>query len=417
MKSIFSPSFVLFVAICIGLIAGESSSALAQSKDYWDAERRKMVELYVSGAGITNEAVLKAIGSVPRHEFVPVKIRDQAYYDAGLPIGDKQTISSPFIVAYMTESLDPQPNDRVLEIGTGSGYQAAVLSPIVKSVYSIEIVAPLGKRAAKTLKKLKYKNVYTKIGDGFKGWKEKAPFDKIIVTCSPERIPQPLVDQLREGGMMVVPVGERYQQTLFLLKKVKGKMESVALRPTLFVPMTGAAERLRKVKPDPLNPKLANGDFEEEVPKDGFIPGWYYQRQLDWKKDKLSPSGNYYVSFTNKEDGRAAHVMQGFPVGGKAVIGLKLSASYKHENIFVGATKFDLPRIALTFYDDQRRDLGTAMIGPFRGDSEGWLNESKDVRVPLKAKEAILRIGLFGGTGTVAFDNIRIKPVKAKKRK
>ncbi|MCE9528994.1 MAG: protein-L-isoaspartate(D-aspartate) O-methyltransferase, partial [Planctomycetales bacterium] len=176
-----------------------------------------------------------------------------------MPIGDKQTISSPFIVSYMTQSLDPKPTDKVLEIGTGSGYQAAVLSHLVKEVYSIEIVEALGRKAAVVLKKLRYDNVHTKVGDGFLGWKEHAPFDKIIVTCSPEKVPDPLVEQLKEGGLMVVPVGKRYEQTLYLFRKKDGKLESEALLPTLFVPMTGKAEENRKEKPDPLNPSLANG--------------------------------------------------------------------------------------------------------------------------------------------------------------
>src|SRR5262249_48250810 len=151
--------------------------------------------------------------------FVSAELRPKAYLDQSLPIGHKQTISPPFIVAYMTETIDPQPTDRVLEIGTGSGYQAAVLANIVKEVYTIEIVEALGKQAAKRLKELGYANVRAKIGDGYKGWPEHAPFDKIIVTCSPEEVPQPLVDQLREGGKMMIPLGERYQQVFYQFEK------------------------------------------------------------------------------------------------------------------------------------------------------------------------------------------------------
>ncbi len=141
-----------------------------------------------------------------------------------LPIGDSQTISSPFIVALMTAALDPQPTDKVLEIGTGSGYQAAVLSPLVEHVYSIEIVEELGQTAKRTLSRLDYKNVSTRIGDGFLGWPNAAPFDKIIVTCSPESVPRPLIEQLREGGQMIIPVGERYQQTLYRMTKKDGEL-------------------------------------------------------------------------------------------------------------------------------------------------------------------------------------------------
>jgi len=226
--------------------------------------------------------------ATPRHEFVPKKIRrTQSYLDAGIPIGEKQTISSPFIVAYMTQEL------------TGSGYQAAILSPLVKTVYSIEIVEKLGKSAAKVLKKLKYDNVVTKIGDGYKGWAEHAPFDKIIVTCSPEDIPEPLVEQLKEGGTIIVPMGERHQQTLYLMQKQNGKMVRKALRTTLFVPMTGTAEDKRKVLPDPLNPSLDNGDFEEGLHENGFVKGWYYQRQMRLFEDKKAPSGKNFVEFKN----------------------------------------------------------------------------------------------------------------------
>ena len=181
-----------------------------------------------------------------------------------LPIGEGQTISAARSSSrFMTEAIDPQPADKVLEIGTGSGYQAAVLSPLVREVYTIEIVAPLGHKAEKLLQRLHYDNVHVKVGDGYRGWPEHAPFDKIIVTCSPEQAPPELVAELKEGGRMIIPVGQRYQQTLYLLKKVAGKMVSEALLPALFVPMTGAAEQRRQVQPDPLRPTLENGDFEQ----------------------------------------------------------------------------------------------------------------------------------------------------------
>jgi protein-L-isoaspartate(D-aspartate) O-methyltransferase len=187
-----------------------TSSVSAQSSAELDAARRLLVQEAIVGGGIKDERVIKSIRETPRHEFIDRKYRRQSYLDMALPIGDKQTISSPFIVAFMTESLSPKASDRVLEIGTGSGYQAAVLSPLVREVYSIEIVESLGRHAKETLKRLKYDNVHVKVGDGYKGWPDKAPFDKIIVTCSPERIPTPLVEQLKEGGLMIVPVGERY---------------------------------------------------------------------------------------------------------------------------------------------------------------------------------------------------------------
>ena len=201
--------------------------------------------------------------TVPRHEFMPPSLRQKAYTDSSWSIGYGQTISPPFVVAYMTEVLDPQPSDRVLEVGTGSGYQAAVLSLLVKDVYSIEIVEPLGTAAAKRIKNLGYTNVHTKVADGYLGWPQHAPFDKIIVTCSPEKVPRPLVDQLKEGGRMVIPLGERYHQDIYLLQKQNGRLLREPLVPTFFVPMTGRSEAERVVKPDPVHPRIVNGGFEQ----------------------------------------------------------------------------------------------------------------------------------------------------------
>ncbi|HAC90349.1 MAG TPA: protein-L-isoaspartate(D-aspartate) O-methyltransferase, partial [Planctomycetaceae bacterium] len=163
--------------------------------DYPAARQRLISEVLVPG-GVTDMRVLESVEKTDRHLFVPADLRDQAYQDRSLPIGAAQTISSPYIVAVMTQELNTEPEHKVLEIGTGSGYQAAILSPLVKAVYTIEIVPELGKQAAKVLSDIGYKNVYTKIGDGFLGWQEHAPFDRIIVTCSPENVPQPLIDQL-----------------------------------------------------------------------------------------------------------------------------------------------------------------------------------------------------------------------------
>ena len=226
---------------------------------------RMTLEELIPTKELRNVRVLKAMTRIPRAEFVTKEFREYAYQDAALPIGDGQTISAPFIVAYMTETLDPQPTDRVLEIGTGSGYQAAVLSCLVSEVYSIEIVKNLGRRAAETLKKLEYDNVFVRVGDGYQGWPEAAPFDKIIVTCSPEDVPQPLLDQLKEGGKLIIPVGERYQQYFVLCEKKNGKIERKELIPICFVPMTGEAEEKRAETTDPTNPQVIGGGFEEIV--------------------------------------------------------------------------------------------------------------------------------------------------------
>jgi protein-L-isoaspartate(D-aspartate) O-methyltransferase len=175
--------------------------------------------------------------TVKRHLFVPQRYKDEAYDDRPLPIGQGQTISQPYIVAYMTEIISPEKTDRILEVGTGSGYQAAVLAEICDSVYTIEIVPALGKRAQKVLDSLHYDNVKVKIGDGYKGWKEYAPYDAIIVTCAPTDIPEALKQQLIEGGKMIIPVGEAFDQKLILLHKQEGEIVKDKVLPVRFVPM------------------------------------------------------------------------------------------------------------------------------------------------------------------------------------
>src|SRR5271165_2561646 len=206
------------------------------------AARQRMVEEQLSAPGrdIKNRLVLDAMATVPRHEFVPKALWKFAYWDEPLPIGYGQTISQPFIVAFMTEQLDPKPSDRVLEIGTGSGYQAAVLSRLVAEVYTIEIIEPLARRAEADLKRLGYNNVKVLAGDGYQGWPDHAPFDAIIVTCAPDQIPQPLVAELRDGGRMIIPVGPPDNQQLYLLQKHGTKVEQQATLPVRFVPMKRA---------------------------------------------------------------------------------------------------------------------------------------------------------------------------------
>lgn len=206
-------------------------------------KRERMVKEQLMPRGIQEKRVLAAMNKVPREEFVPEELRAASYADQPLPIGYDQTISQPFIVAFMTEQLRPQAQDRVLEIGTGSGYQAAILAELVAEVYSIEIIEPLAKTAEATLQRLGYKNVHVKVGDGYKGWTEHAPFDIVIVTCAPDHVPQALVDQLKEGGRMIIPVGGRGEQELYLLEKEKGKLRQRGISPVRFVPMTGEARK------------------------------------------------------------------------------------------------------------------------------------------------------------------------------
>ncbi|HEX2475807.1 MAG TPA: protein-L-isoaspartate(D-aspartate) O-methyltransferase [Lacipirellulaceae bacterium] len=400
----------ILLAFVVGVVI-RPCTAPGQSLRDWKQLAGEMVDKEIEAAGVTNARVIRAMRDTPRHEFVPANQRQYAYYDMALPIGSGQTISPPFIVASMTEAIDPQPGDRVLEIGTGSGYQAAVLSPLVRDVYTIEIVEPLSRRATRALKRLKYDNVHTRAGDGYLGWPEAAPFDKIIVTCSPEKVPQPLVDQLRDGGLMIIPVGERYQQTLYLMRKANGELESEALRPTLFVPMTGEAESKREVKPDPLNPQIVNGSFEEVTrdEKGNREPAaWHYQRQLTLESDTRSaPDGKNFVTFENAEPGRGCQALQGFAIDGRKIDALELSVHARGENVERGQTPNQLPAIVITFYDERRAAVGEASIGPFSGTFD-WRKESDTVRVPLRAREAILRIGLLGATGRLSLDDLTL---------
>jgi protein-L-isoaspartate(D-aspartate) O-methyltransferase len=203
-----------------------------------DSLRSDMVETQIQARGIEDTRVLRAMRTVERHRFVPEPFRALSYRDGPLPIGEDQTISQPFIVALMTELLDLEKGDKVLEVGTGSGYQAAVLAELTDEVYSIEIVDVLAMRAESTLLSLGYETVRVRIGDGYQGWPEHAPFDGIIVTCAPPYIPQPLIDQLAEGGRMVIPVGVHIQE-LELIERVEGEILERSVIPVRFVPMTG----------------------------------------------------------------------------------------------------------------------------------------------------------------------------------
>jgi protein-L-isoaspartate(D-aspartate) O-methyltransferase len=286
-----------------------------------------------------------------------------------------------------------------------------MLSPLVADVYTIEIVEPLGKQAERDLERLGYKNVHVRVGDGFKGWPEVAPFDAIIVTCSPESVPVPLVEQLREGGKMVIPVGERYQQTLYLMTKKDGKLVEQALRPTLFVPMTGSAEASRVKLPDGSKPLVVNGDFEAAT-GDGdqaaadYIPGWYYGRQF-----RLIPASGKeagFVQFENLTKGRDSHLLQGLAIDGRVVSRIRLKGRVRTENVEAGERPEHLPTVAISFYDDQRRDLGTYWTSLYRG-TRGWKEDSRTFRVPVQAREAIVRIGLFGAIGKADFDDVTIE--------
>lgn len=225
--------------VAVFLITSLFAMNLNAQTDKYAEERDQMVEEQLIDRGIKDKNVLRAMHTVPRHRFVPSRLADKAYEDGPLPIGYSQTISQPYIVAYMVETADIQPGERVLDIGTGSGYQAAVLGEIAESVYTIEIIPELGEQARRTLNELGYGNVHVRIGDGFHGWPDKAPFDAILVAAAIQQVPDPLVEQLAEGGRMLIPVGPKDRlQYLQLLRKEKGKIKRERLVPVRFVPFT-----------------------------------------------------------------------------------------------------------------------------------------------------------------------------------
>lgn len=235
MKKLFLLVFSLLAAAC-------GPGGPAEPPGHYAAERARMVADQIAARGVSDERVLAAMLKVPRHAFVPAKSRAAAHGDFPLPIAHGQTISQPYIVAYMTELLELQPGEKVLEIGTGSGYQAAVLAELTDKVFSIEIVCPLEKTAGALLAGLGYGKVRTRCADGYKGWAEEAPFDAILLTAAPPRVPVPLLEQLAEGGRLVAPVGGRSQE-LVRIRRVAGRLTEEKLLPVRFVPMTGAAQR------------------------------------------------------------------------------------------------------------------------------------------------------------------------------
>jgi len=225
----------LLIASIFLILFSSQSVVIAQSE--FNGLREQMVKRQIQARGITNKKVLDAFRTVERHKFVLPEYIQYAYRDSPLPIIENQTISQPYIVAFMTDVLHLKKEDKVLEIGTGSGYQSAILAQICDSVFTIEIFEKLGKKAKALFEELEYNNIYCKIGDGYKGWPKYAPFDAIIVTCSPTHVPQALKDQLAEGGRMIIPVGKYPYQNLVLLKKKNGKIKEDRILPVRFVPM------------------------------------------------------------------------------------------------------------------------------------------------------------------------------------
>jgi len=238
-----SLAFFMIVVGVWSIVSGceNGNQAMTQGNNHTrQVERNWMVDTQIVAGGVTDQAVVAAMRRVPRHRFMPDSDSDDAYGDFPLSIGYGQTISQPFIVAYMTQALKLKPDEKVLEIGTGSGYQAAILAELVSKVLTIEIVEPLAARAKKTLAELGYDNVIVRAGDGYKGWPDESPFDAIILTAAPNHIPQPLLDQLAIGGRLILPVGD-YPQQLLLIRRTKEGYQETELLPVVFVPMTGQA--------------------------------------------------------------------------------------------------------------------------------------------------------------------------------
>lgn len=231
---------VVILAVFLGPGLKDRAGGFAAG-DVFRTRREAMVAGQIEARGVKDARVLKAMREVPRNEFVPIELKNAAYEDRPLSIGLGQTISQPYIVAYMTEALQLQPGDKVLEIGTGSGYQAAVLSRMSDKVFSVEIICELERRAREALFRLGYSSVHTRCADGYQGWPEEAPFDAIMVTAAPEQVPQPLLDQLKPGGRLVMPVGTRYSQELILMRRTAAGFRKESLLPVIFVPMTGGA--------------------------------------------------------------------------------------------------------------------------------------------------------------------------------
>ncbi|MCE9631831.1 MAG: protein-L-isoaspartate(D-aspartate) O-methyltransferase [Planctomycetia bacterium] len=389
-------------AWCVGL----GPAAAGTQDDVYAAARERMVNDDIAAGGVSDPRVLHSLLTTPRHEFLPPAQWPRAYFDMALPIGESQTISGPFVVASMTEKLEPKPGDRVLEIGTGSGYQAAVLAPLVTTVYSIEIMKPLADRAARTLKRLGYSNIVSKAGDGYQGWPEHAPFDGIIVTCSPEDVPQPLLDQLAEGGRMVIPVGERFDQKLVRITKRQGALVRETLEPTLFVPMTGAAEESRRVQPDGSRPAIRNGGFEEMVDHAALPEAWYYGRQCELVSDGAG-EGARCLRLANAEPGRPAQIFQGFAVDGTQVSRLRIRLLVRGRNLVAGRSDDEQPFVVVKFLDEGRKRSSIVRMGPWSG-TFSWKHVEDVAAVPAWAREASLMVGMGGATGAFDADQVAV---------
>jgi protein-L-isoaspartate(D-aspartate) O-methyltransferase len=329
-----------------------------------------------------------------------------AYYDMALPIGRGQTISPPSMVARMIDRLDPQPGNRVLEVGTGTGYQAAVVSRMTEEVCTIEIVGSLARKARSTLKRLGCVNVRVKTGDGYLGWPERAPFDRIVVACSPEQVPAPLIEQLKEGGKLVVPLGAGYDQLLYVLTKTNGVLVREAVAPTVFVPMTGRAEAERENPDGSSEPALINASFEEVLPGTMRPRGWYHQRQMTAPGGD-APDGDRFALFENQSPGRTAEASQAFGLDGRRVQVLVVSGVAKADAIEAGPGERERASVIVAFYNGKRELTGAQSVVDWQG-TFGWWSFEQQMTVPPATREAIVRVGLCGATGRLLLDDLRV---------
>ena len=404
---------ILFLSAIVGAADTTREERLKRFPPIEPAQQ--MVEqLLLPQGGLKNADVIDVMKRIPRHRFVPPVHQSAAYLDQALSIGHAQTISPPYIVAYMTEQVAPKPTDKILEIGTGSGYQAAVLSLLANQVYTIEIVEPLGKQAESLLKQLGMDNVHVRISDGYKGWAEAAPFDSIIVTCSPEAVPQPLTDQLKEGGRMMIPVGERYQQSFYLCKKVNGKLEQERLMQTLFVPMTGEAEEKRLVQPDAAKPAIVNGNFQE-IHKDSTPTHWHYARNVAiLKGEKNEPNIARFVRkrpdrTSTMQDLGFAQMLQGFAIDGRSVPVLRIDYWIRGERVTALQGPVMTPSATLVFYDENRNLIDEVPLGRCTG-TFSWRQISNGIRIKPETREAVLFLGLLVSSGQLDIRDVEVKP-------
>ncbi len=357
--------------------------------------------------------VLAAMRAVPRHEFVPAEFRPYAYLDTTLPIGEQQTISPPFIVGWMTAQLDPRPTDVVLEIGTGSGYQAAILSQLVKDVYTIEIKEPLAKRAQQTLTRLGYTNVHTRLGDGFQGWPEHAPFDKIIVTCSPQDVPAPLAAQLREGGRMLIPIGRRFEQELCTLVKQDGKLLVESREATYFVPMTGSADALRETGQGEPVTDLGQRRLRRAA-RPGQAGGLVLSAasQDHPRRSAQRDRPLHHVSQSRCRcalPGPAVDRRRRQPRGGACL--LMPGPGQKTFEAAPDAAPRGGGQLVISFFDKDRKPVGEHPVMLWTG-SFDWRRQSAHVVVPRRAMGATVAIGVLGATGQLACDQIDVRAAR-----